>query len=274
MKFKIVLLLLLAILLIPGLTQAKNLRIISAAPSITEILYALGAQDMVVGVSSYCDYPEVVKHKEKIGTFSKANIEKIISLKPDIVFTTGLEQASLIKQLDDFAIKNITIDPKNPEELYRKIIKISTILGIPKEGESLVKNLKMGVLEIKRKIPKGKKPKVLLEIWGNPLMVAGEDSFVGELIKLAGGENIAYDTPRPYSRFSPELVIKRNPDCIILGHTQKDALSNMYKRVGWSNINAVKSKKIYDDIDPNLILRPGPRFVIGISKIYERLYEK
>ncbi len=274
MKFKIVLRLLLVALLISGLTQAKNLRIISTAPSITEILYALRAGDMVVGVSSYCNYPKEVRKKGKIASFSKANIEKIISLKPDIVFTAGLEQGSIIKQLDDFGIKNITIDPKNPEELYKDIIRISTILGIRKEGEALVKNLKIDVFEIKHKIPKGKKPKVLIELWDNPLMVAGEGSFVGELIKLAGGENIAYDAPRPYSRFSPELVIKRNPDCIILGHSQKDALSNMYNRVGWSNINAIKSKKVYDDIDPDLILRPGPRFVIGINKIYERLYEK
>ena len=255
-------------------SQAGDLKIVSTAPSITEIIYAIGADDMLVGVSSYCNYPPDVKNKEVVGTFSDINIEKIIVLKPDIVFTTGIEQLPIKRKLDEFGIKNITISPKNKDELFRDIIVISNVLGKNVRGEELVNSIKNSLGEIQRKIPKGRKPKVMLELFNKPLMVAGTTSFVGEMIELAGGENIAYDTPRAYSIFSSEVVVERNPDCIILAHGSKGAIEEVRKRAGWSNISAVKNGKIYDDIPPDLILRPSPRFAEGVSLIYERLYEK
>jgi len=253
---------------------AGELRIVSTAPNITEMLFEIGAGNMLVGVSTYCNFPKEAKNKEKIGTFSKANMEKIISLKPDIVFTTGLEQGAISEQLKELGITNIVVYPKTPDELFNEIIRISEMLGVSGRGKELVDNLKKELFRIKETIPKGRKYKVLIELWDDPLIVAGKDSFVGELIKLAGAENVAFDTDRPYSKFSPELVIERNPDCIILGHSSNNGILNLLKRTGWSNITAIKTKKVYDDINPDLILRPGPRFVIGVKEICKRLYGK
>jgi iron complex transport system substrate-binding protein len=105
------------------------------------------------------------------------------------------------------------------------------------------------------------------------LTTAGNGSFVDQLITLAGGINIAWDTKRPYSIFSPEEVIHRNPDCIITAYMDsKNALTLVKQRFGWQGINAVKNNRIYDDIDSDLLLRPGPRIVQGLKEIYKRMY--
>ncbi|MFA5271412.1 MAG: ABC transporter substrate-binding protein, partial [Candidatus Omnitrophota bacterium] len=124
------------------------------------------------------------------------------------------------------------------------------------------------------KIPEGKKQKVFIEIWNNPLSTAGKKSFINELIELAGGNNIAYDLKSAYGSFSPEIVIKRNPDCIILAYMGKDNFKNELKaRAGWNKISAVKNDRVYGDIDPDILLRPGPRITEGLREIYKKLYE-
>jgi len=122
-------------------------------------------------------------------------------------------------------------------------------------------------------VPENKKPKVFIEVWHDPLITAGKGSFVDELITLAGGRNIAYDTRRPYSIFSWEEVISRNPDCIILTYMEKEKPAKiMDSRLGGKEILAVKNNRVYADINPDILIRPGPRVVEGIEEIYTRLY--
>ena len=251
-------------------------RYISLAPSTTEILFALGLDEEIVGVSSYCNYPLKAKDKEKVGTFSQPNIEKILSLKPDYIFCTGLEQALAISQLRRLNLNVYVGDPVNMEELLNSIRNIGKIVGKEWEAENLIKNMKSEIEEISSKvklIPESKKPKVFIEIWYGPLTTAGKGSFIDELLTLAGGINIAYDTKRAYSIFSPEEVIKRNPDCIILAYMDKEKpLKLVGERFGWKGISAVKNNRLYNDINPDLLLRPGPRIVQGLKEIYKRLY--
>ncbi len=130
--------------------------------------------------------------------------------------------------------------------------------------------------EVKSKvelIPANKRQKVFIEIWYDPLTTAGKGSYVDELITLAGGINISADTRRAYSVFSAEEVIKRNPDCIILAYMDQKKPKDLVKgRFGWSGISAVKNNRLYNDVDPALLLRPGPRIVQGVNEIYKRLY--
>jgi len=251
-------------------------RYISLAPSTTEILFALGLGNEIVGVSSYCNYPQKAKSKENMGEFSHPNIEKILSLKPDYVFCTGLEQAPIITELKRQNLEVYVSDPKNMEELLNSIREIGKITSKEKVAESLIRNMKQGVEEITSRvtlIPQNKRPKVFIEIWHDPLTTAGKDSFIDELITLAGGINIAYDTKRAFSIFSPEEVIKRNPDCIILTYMDKEKPSRLLgERLGWGEIRAVKNNRLYNDINPDLLLRPGPRLVQGLKEIYKRLY--
>jgi iron complex transport system substrate-binding protein len=270
--------LLLTIILLCGVVScayAKS-RYISLAPSTTEILFALGLDDEIVGVSSYCNYPPKAKHKEQVGTFSSPNIEKIVSLKPDHIFCTGLEQAQTVSALKRLGLKVYVADPTTVSQILSSIKDIGNITGKTKEANALVESMQKEIDVMSAKvntIPLQKRPKVFVEIWHDPLSTAGKGSFVDELVTLAGGINIASDTKIPYSIFSPEEVIKRNPDCIIVTYmVDGSPVRSMESRFGWSGIAAVKSGRVYADIDSDILLRPGPRVIQGLKELNKRLY--
>lgn len=252
-------------------------RYISLAPSTTEILFVLGLDKEIVGVSSYCDYPPEAAKKEKAGSFSQPNIEKILSLRPDHIFCTGLEQANLVRQLRKLNLNVFVADPQNLEQLYASIAEIGLITGRRKEAENTIMKMKQDIKEVSLKvssIPKEKRLKVFFEVWHDPLMTAGKGSLIDEMITVAGGVNIASDINRPYSIFSAEEVIKRDPDCIILSYMdKKNPIDSVGQRFGWATIKAVKNKRIYNNIDQGLLLHPGPRTSEGIKEIYKRLYQ-
>lgn len=257
-------------------TVPNKSRYISLAPSTTEILFALRLDDEIVGVSSYCNYPLKARSKDRVGDFSRPNIEKIISLKPDYIFCTGLEQVPVISELRRLNLKVYVADPVNMDELFSSIRDIGRITGREKEAQNLIESMRNDIEKITSKvksIPETKRPKVFIEFWNEPLMTAAGASFIDELITLAGGVNIAHDAKRSYTIFSAEEVIKRNPDCIILAYMQSDSpLKMIRERPGWSRIKAVKNNRLYNDIDPDVLLRPGPRVVVGLKEIHKRLY--
>ncbi len=257
--------------------EQRHLRIISLTPATTEILYALGLGNEIVGVSSFCNYPKEAQSKEKVGTFSQVNIEKIISLKPDIIFCAGLEQAPIISELRNLKLKVFVCDPSNFEELIASITEIAKITDKDKEGQDLVKQIRVGLDSIKNRvdaIPLSNRPKVFIEIWHDPLMSVGKGSLVDNLITLAGGINVSGNMNRPYSLFSPEQVLKLNPDVIILAYMTNESPANiLFHRLGWSDINAVKNNRVFNDINPDILLRPSPRLIEGLKEIYKRLYK-
>jgi iron complex transport system substrate-binding protein len=256
----------------------QKARYISLAPATTEILFSLGLDEQIVGVSSYCNYPPQAQLKEKVGSFSSPSMEKILSLKPDIVFCTGLEQAPAVRELKNLHLKAYVSNPSNLDGLFKSIQDIGSLTHKEKEAGALINKMKSDIMEVKlavSAIPQEKKQKVFVEIWSDPPTTAGEGSFIDELITLAGGINIAHDTRRPYSYFSAEEIIKRNPDCIIIGYMQEEAPAKAMERLmGWKDISAVKNNRVYNDINPDLFLRPGPRLTEGLKEIYKRLYKK
>ena len=257
-------------------TDLVKPRYISLAPATTEILFALGLDEEIVGVSSFCNYPLKAKTKEKVGTFSQPNVEKIISLKPDIIFCTGLEQTPVVNALRQLNLKVYVSDPSNIKELLNSIRDIGRLTGREKEADTLINKMEqvLGQVNVKVKlIPPEKRLKVFIEIWHDPLMTVGKKSFVDEVLTLAGGINIAADTSQPYLYFSPEQVIKRNPDCIIQTYmSENEPLKTIEKRLGWKEISAVKHGRVYNDINPDILLRPGPRIVEGLQELHKKLY--
>jgi len=259
------------------LFAASGSRYISLAPSTTEILFALGLDDEIVGVSSFCNYPPRAKNKESIGSFSSPNIEKILSLKPDHIFCTGLEQKTAIESLKRYGLPVYVADPKNIQELLTSIQEIGHLTKKDTQAQALIAAMNNEINLITRQtqsIPQAQRLKVFIEIWFDPLTTAGNASFIDELITLAGGINIAKDTLRPYSIYSAEEVIKRNPDCIFLAYmTQNKPVELVKKRLGWHQINAVRNNRIYNDIEPEIVLRPGPRITQGLRMLFEKLYK-
>ena len=275
-KVSVIGLVLIFVLLGKGSAEDRRSRIVSLAPSTTEVLFALGLDEEIVGVSSFCNYPLKAREKEKIGTFSQPNVEKILSLRPDIIFCTGLEQAPVISKLKQLNLKVYISDPSNIEELFDSIKEMAILTNKEKRGDVLINKMKTGIEKLQSKvksIPEKDRTRVFIEFWNEPLMSAGKNSFIDELITLAGGINIAGDIERAYSYFSPEEVVDRNPDCIILAYmVNEDAAKLIKERLGWREISAVKNNRVYSDINPDMLLRPGPRLVEALLELHKRLY--
>ena len=257
-------------------TQEEQLRIISLAPATTEILFALGLDKEILGVSEFCNYPDRAKTKEKIGTFSQPSIEKILSIKPDLIFCTGLEQAPVIAKLKQLNLNIFVSDPKNINELFQSIREIGKLTGKEKESAALIDSMKIRIEKINLqacRISKEKKQKVFIEIWHSPLTTVGSGSFINELIELSGGINVTSDIKNAYGSVAQEVVLKRNPDCIILAYMGNlSPIEQVMARPGWNNIAAVKNKRVYNDIDPDTLLRSGPRIVEALEELHKKLY--
>ncbi|MGB9677226.1 MAG: helical backbone metal receptor, partial [Candidatus Ratteibacteria bacterium] len=187
-------------------------RIVSLGPAITENIFILGMGDKIVGNTIYCTRPEEAKYKEKVGNVIDINVEKIFSLKPDIVFATNLTNPKDIKKLKELGIKvEIFSYPLNFEQLCLDFIKLGKIIGKEKEAKDIIKKVKKELYEKKEKVEK--KKKVLVQVGSRPLWVAGKDSFINDIIEFAEMKNVIEGKGGIYSI---EEIIKLNPDIIII----------------------------------------------------------
>ena len=241
-------------------------RVVSLVPSVTETIYAIGAQDRLVGVVTPCDYPPGID-LPIVGNFSFPNLESIIALKPDIVFITGGEQEYLLPKLKELGITASIVDPQSLDEIYASIIEMGNLLGKLDKADSIVKIMKQEFETLQKSSPP-KRRKALIELSDNPLFTCGKGSFLDELITHSQAINIAQGIHKLYPIVSSEFVVKANPEVIIVIHS----MSNPAARMGWEKVNAVKNNRIYTDIDPNIILRPGPRVIQGIKELKKRIY--
>lgn len=262
-----------AIFIFYAIFLSAKQRLIITSPELAEIIYVLDGADEIVGITKECNYPPKIQNITNVGNFSTLNYEKIIRLNPTIIFTSSLEQAKTANKLRDFGFNVVQIYPKDLNSLKMSIIKIGNLLNRKEKADSLSKYISNSLRNLNYN--EKNKPKVFLEIYGNPLMTVSDNSFVGQLVKLAGGENLFPKLPRDYSRISPEKIISRNPDVII---TTYPGVTSKYikSRMGWSDIKAVKNNRIYTikDVNPDLILRAGPRIIQGIKALHKVIYEK
>jgi len=255
-------------------------RIISTAPSNTEILFDLGLENKIVGVTNYCNYPEKVNNVEKIGEMTPLNLEKIVSLNPDLILGYGLYQLGEIAPLKDAGYNIIIIEPMTINETLKSIKMLATICGISEKGNSLVESLTQRINKIKTKtsnIDISKRPKIFIGGIYETIWTPGEGTLFNELITLAGGRNIAANLPG-WAKISPEFVAKEEPEIIIIpigamGQSDKSNVKeNISKRAGWSNVPAIKSGKIFV-VNEDLFYRASPRLIDGLEKLYEIFHE-
>ncbi len=250
-------------------------RVVSLAPSNTEILFAIGAGSKVVGVTEFCDYPPEAVEGVKNGSIavvggfaSDISIEKIVSLKPDAVFAY-YGQKSVVEELENLSIPTVVFNPHNLDMIYNDITIAGEITGMNDGAKKVISEMRNTVNYVESHVANLPAKKVFFVAWGNPLMTAGNDTFINYLISLADGKNIFSDSSG-WPTVSMESIVARNPDAIILtphcGLTKKDVLNN------WSNeINAVKNGSVYV-IDDDILVRPGPRIVQGLLAIAEDIH--
>lgn len=266
--FTLSLLLLLAASCRRGEVQ-KQERYVVLSPEIAEILAALDLTDRIVGLTDECSYPPALAEIEKVGAFGGVKLEKVLALKPSLVFTTSLEQDAIAQDLRRLGYRVESLYPKSVAEIYSGILHLGELTGSGDRAQALVKDMQTQISAIRQQNLGKSIPKVYLEIYRDPLMSVADNSFVGELIELAGGDNVFNTLERDYSRVNPEAVIKAAPDIMIC--YSRDSRQNILSRKGWQDIPALKNDMIFfeSDIDPDLIQRAGPRIVQGIQRLSE-----
>jgi iron complex transport system substrate-binding protein len=247
-------------------------RIVSLAPSNTEILFAIGAGDAVIGVTTYDDFPLEVLEIEKIGDFNGINLERIIELQPDLVVNYGDGITEETQRLVEAGITIVGFEPESIEEIVETINRIGVLTGKSKEADALVKEMLNKEAELLVKIEGLDKKKVFYEIWHEPLMAAGPGSFVDQLITLAGGTNIASDAESEYPQFDLEQLIERNPEVYLTANDLPEKTADSIKqRPGFENLDAVKNNQIYL-LDGNILSRPGPRIIQALELLIEAIH--
>lgn len=253
--------------------KEKPEKIISLAPSNTEILFALGLGDKVVGVTEFCDYPEEAKSKEKAGGFKEPNLEKLVELRPDVIFATGMHQKSL-PDIEKLNLAVFVIDSKSINDVILDIETVGKITDSEKAAEKVVAEMQEKIDMVKEKLAilaDVEKPLVYYEIWNDPIQTVGPGTFIYGIIELAGGKNIVEGAAEEYPLLSLETLIKRDPAVIIAGVGSMGDPGKVKERKGWENISAVKNEKVYV-IDENLVVRPGPRIADGLVEIARILH--
>jgi len=238
--------------------EVKGARIVSLSPAMTEILFSLGAGDRLVGVTTFCDYPEQAKSIAKVGDFSHPSIERIVGLRPEMVIVNLPEQMRITRELEKLRIKIFTSSPRSLDEIFAEILALGKELDLNKQADSLVTYMKGHLQPVKTKHRK----KVYVEISPKPIITVGANTFLNDLIDRAGGVNIFGDLNKDYPVVSQEAVIVRDPDLIIALHPE-----TVTGRTGWQKINAIKNGRVYTGLNQDHLMRPGPRLVQGFEAL-------
>lgn len=243
-------------------------RAVSLAPNLTEIVFAVGAGEKLVGVTTYCDFPEEARQIQKIGDTINPNVENIIALKPDIVLVSTASQIeTFTKTLEQRGIRVFVSDPNNLEGIYQTIYQAGEIFGTSERAYELVDDLKRRVADVEARTATVPDVRVFLQISKEPLFTAGADSYLTDLIMRAGGASVTAAVATKYPRVSKETALAYKPDAIILsGSDDNNEPNDVFK-----NSAAVKNGKIFR-IDANLLSRPGPRVVDGLEQMAKALH--
>jgi iron complex transport system substrate-binding protein len=237
-------------------------RIISLAPSNTEILFALGLGDRVVGVTAYCDYPSKAQDKEKVGDYYGPDIEKIIALEPDLILATDFHRFDLIPALEQQGYAVFAVAPQTLDDVLESIQTIGNITGKEQEAWELVNEMKSKIEEIEEQTKALEpKPRVFYMTWHDPMWTVGRNTWIDDLISIAGGLNIFSQYFESGAMVEIEWALFLNPQVIIASELSYDWASNT---TDLASTNASQSRRIYT-CDDNLVQRPGPRLVEGLE---------
>lgn len=249
---------------IPSIPQ----RILSLAPSHTEVLFSLGLGSRVVGTDDFSDFPAEAQALPKVGSpFPGFNLEKIVELEPDLVLAIP---GTYIDSLQAQGLRVVVLEPKNLDGMLERIELIGKITGTLSRAQQITSDMKARIEAIKARSAGKDRPRVFFEVDATEPTrpwTAGPGSFIDSLISLAGGENIASAGPQAWFQISTEELIHLNPQVIILGDAEFGVTPEMVaQRPGWSGMEAVRLGRVYS-IDTDLVSRPGPRLVQGLEEL-------
>ncbi len=249
-------------------------RVVSLYGGITEILCAIGGLDKLVGVTKRDSWPPAVRDKPKIGTHMRPNLELILGLKPDLVIQGSTRPGSqlVVEKLKEFGIKVAVFNPYSFSTLYSVIERISILCGLEQNGETLISNMKRTILELERRYPIMRHPKIIFEVSYPSLLFAGGKNMVDDIIEKAGGVNVI-KKDKKFVRYSLEQILVDDPDVYIIqkGPMNRSIISPA-KRPGFDALRAIKQGHVLY-VDEFIFSRPGPRCVKAVETLRRYLYE-
>lgn len=252
--------------------QAPPRRIVSLAPSLTEILFALDAGDAVVGVTDFDDYPPEARTKQSVGGGIDPNLEVIVALKPDLVFVSAdANRWGTIAQLERLNIPVFGAKPAGVEGVFESIQRVGQIVGRQRQAEALSAEMRRRMEAVSQRVSGRSRPKVLCAVWIDPLIVAGQGTVIDDLIRMAGGVNIVQMPGFP--RYGLEAVLQNPPDMILLaidrgGPGDREALRRLPV---WKDLRAVREGAV-QAIDAGVVNRPGPRIATALEMFARMLH--
>jgi iron complex transport system substrate-binding protein len=249
-------------------------RIVALAPNITEIIFALGQEHRLKGVTRYSDFPSEAAKLFKVGSYVHLDLERIVALKPDLCIAIKDGNPRLVAQrLESLKIPVYAVDPKNLDSIMNTIIEIGELLDADEKAKMLVRDMHSRIQRVKSLVEKAAhRPGVFFQIGISPIVSVGTPTFIHELIVLAGGTNLA-SGPVPYPRFSREQVLALSPEVFIITSMERATVFEKVKAEWsqWPNLPAVRNKRIYLE-DSNLFDRPTPRLVGGLELLVRLIH--
>jgi iron complex transport system substrate-binding protein len=244
-------------------------RIITLAPNLTEIVYAIGAGNRLVGNTTFCDYPPEAKQVAKVGDTLQPNIERIIALNPDVILiSTASQLETFTKQLDERRIAVFITDPHDLEGVFRSIKTLGDILGEQEQAEKLVNGLRARVAAVEDAVKRATPMTVFYQVSPSPLWTAGRKSWITDLIRRAGGKSVTAEVEGEWMRYSEEAALASRPEAIIMATGGGD---KMEVAAALQKSPAVINKRVYG-INGDFLSRPGPRLVDGLEQIARVLH--
>ncbi len=248
-------------------------RIVSLSSSNTEILFALGLGDRVVGVDEYSDFPPAAREKPKVGSFVKPDMEKILVLEPDLILGTEMHVKTAIPELEKRGLVAMVVNPKKVDAVLEGIRLVGRVTGRQKEAETLVGGMQSRIAAVEARW-KGSAPVRTFFELSPELYTAGPGSFVDDMIRVAGGSNVAEGAGKEWPQLNQESLFLADPEVILLADHGSDggqSPQTVAARPGWKQVTAIKTGRIFE-IDPDLTNRPGPRVVDGLELIAGKLH--
>lgn len=248
-------------------------RIVSLAPSNTELLFALGLGERVVGVTRFCNYPEAAQRIEKVADYNAMSVEKIAALKPDLVLAARGNDLEGLATLRRIGIPVFALDVQSISQLLAAVERVGRLCGVEEQARQLGQGLKARVERVRAKVDSAQtRPRVMWGYWGEPIFTAGAGTMIDDLFALAGGINVGRQAPGAWPQVSLETVIAWAPEVIIAAASMGDSgefraeLERLREMDGWKSLPAVQQGRIYA-IDGDLLTRPGPRLIEALEQV-------
>jgi len=247
-------------------------RIVSLAPNLTEIVFAIGAGNRLVGRTRYCDYPAEARAVAEIGDTMTPSVERIIALKPQVVLvSTASQLETFTRQLGEQHIAVYVTNPQSLDDVFRSIQDLGDLFGEHDRAASLIEGLRKRADVVAAATKQSPPVKVFYQVSGEPLYTIGRDAYLTDLIRRAGGVSVTAEVPTAFPRFSNEAALAARPDAIILPTGGSMGAANSTVAAALKNSPAVLNNRIYKINDDHLS-RPGPRLIDGLEEMARALH--